>query len=206
MSDGLTVLIVEDDPNVRLGCQQAFELENIPVIAVDSAEEAAQWAVPGFAGVVVSDIRLPGSDGMALLNLLRARDSALPVILITGHGDVGLAVQAMKSGAYDFIEKPFSSERLVEVARRALEQRRLALEVVKLRQQLQNKVSLESRLIGQSPAILRIRALIADLADTSANVLIHGETGTGKELVARCLHEASSRHAQPFVAQLRRAK
>ena len=200
MSDGLTVLIVEDDPNVRLGCQQAFELENIPVIAVDSAEEAAQWAVPGFAGVVVSDIRLPGSDGMALLNLLRARDSALPVILITGHGDVGLAVQAMKSGAYDFIEKPFSSERLVEVARRALEQRRLALEVVKLRQQLQNKVSLESRLIGQSPAILRIRALIADLADTSANVLIHGETGTGKELVARCLHEASSRHAQPFVA------
>jgi DNA-binding NtrC family response regulator len=200
MSDGLTVLIVEDDPTVLLGCMQAFELEGIPVQGVGSAEAADEQVRPGFAGVVISDIRLPGRDGMALLKTLKQRDPTLPVILITGHGDVSLAVQAMKSGAYDFIEKPFSPERLVEVTQRALEQRRLALEVSSLRRRLESKFTLETMMIGRSSAIVRLRALIADLADTSANVLIHGETGSGKELVARCLHEASTRHKKPFVA------
>jgi DNA-binding NtrC family response regulator len=196
----LSVLIVEDDPSVLLGCMQAFELEDIPVSGVDCAEAALLRVNADFAGVVISDIRLPASDGMALLRQLKLLDATLPVLLITGHGDITLAVQAMKDGAYDFIEKPFSPERLVDVTRRALEQRRLSLEVRQLRQQLQNKFSLESRLIGHSPAIAAVRALIADLADTSANVLIHGETGSGKELVARCLHEASTRNARPFVA------
>jgi DNA-binding NtrC family response regulator len=200
MSDGLSVLIVEDDPSVLLGCIQAFELEGIQAQGVASAEAALERILPDFAGVVVSDIRLPGIDGLALLNRLKQCDNSLPVILITGHGDVSLAVRAMQAGAYDFIEKPFSPQRLVDVTRHALEQRRLALEVNALRQQLHNKVTLESRLIGHSPAIAQVRKLIADLADTSANVLVHGETGTGKELVARCLHEASSRHAHPFVA------
>jgi DNA-binding NtrC family response regulator len=200
MPDGLTVLIVEDDPNVRLGCEQALALEGFATRSVGSAEEARALIEPGFAGIVVSDIRLPGRDGMTLLKEVKALDAALPVILITGHGDVTLAVQAMKAGAYDFIEKPFSPERLVEVAARALEQRRLSLEVVDLRRQLESKNSLESLLIGRSSAIERLRSLIADLADTSASVLIHGETGTGKELVARCLHEVSSRKNHHFVA------
>ncbi|WP_454763026.1 sigma-54-dependent transcriptional regulator [Cupriavidus campinensis] len=195
----MTVMIVEDDPDVRLGCEQALRLEGIATRAVASAEAALREACAGYAGIVVSDIHLPGADGMALLRELTGRDAALPIIMITGHGDVSLAVQAMKQGAYDFLEKPFSPERLVATCRRALDKRRLALEVAELRARLAGRETLLARLIGDSPAIGRLRQMIADLADTAANVLIHGETGTGKELVARCLHEASGRRARHFV-------
>ena len=135
-STALTVLIVEDDADVRLGCEQALKLEGIATRAVGSAEEALREMAAGFAGIVVSDIHLPGADGMALLREMATRDAALPVIMITGHGDVTLAVQAMKQGAYDFLEKPFSPERLVATCRRALDKRRLALEVAELRARL----------------------------------------------------------------------
>ena len=200
MPETLTVLIVEDDPHVLLGCQQALALEDIPSEGVGSAEEALARIGADFAGIVVSDIRLPGMDGLSLLGELKARERELPVVLITGHGDISMAVGAMRAGAYDFIEKPFSPERLVEVARRALEQRRLAREVCALRRQLAGRQTLEERLIGRSPAMQRLRALIANVADTAANVLIEGETGTGKELVARCLHDFSRRQDRPFVA------
>ena len=198
-STALTVLIVEDDADVRLGCEQALKLEGIATRAVGSAEEALREMAAGFAGIVVSDIHLPGADGMALLREMATRDAALPVIMITGHGDVTLAVQAMKQGAYDFLEKPFSPERLVATCRRALDKRRLALEVAELRARLAGREGLAARLIGHSPAIERLRQTIAGIGDTAANVLIHGETGTGKELVARCLHEASARRARHFV-------
>src|SRR5688572_902334 len=129
MTEALTVLIVEDDPHVLLGCQQALQLEDIASEGVGSAEEALARIDGDFAGIVVSDIRLPGIDGLQLLAELKRRDPSLPVVLITGHGDIGMAVGAMRDGAYDFIEKPFSPERLVEVVRRALEQRGLAREV-----------------------------------------------------------------------------
>lgn len=201
----LMVMIVEDDPDVRLGCEQALRLEGIATRTAASAEAALRELQDRSGagqpvGAVVSDIRLPGRDGMTLLADLRAQDPTLPVIMITGHGDVNLAVQAMKQGAYDFLEKPFSPERLVDACRRALEQRRLTLEVADLRARLAGRDRLAARLIGNSPAIERLRARIADVADTAANVLIHGETGTGKELVARCLHETSTRHARHFVA------
>ena len=200
MPESLTVLIVEDDPHVLLGCQQALALEDIPSEGVGSAEEALARVGEDFAGIVISDIRLPGMDGLSLLGQLKARDRSLPVVLITGHGDISMAVGAMRDGAYDFMEKPFSPERLVDVARRALEQRSLAREVTALRRQLAGRQALEERLIGRSPAMAQLRALIANVADTSANVLIEGETGTGKELVARCLHDFSRRQAHPFVA------
>ena len=200
MTTDLTVLIVEDDPHVLLGCQQALALEDIPSEGVGSAEEALTRIGDNFAGIVISDIRLPGIDGLELLSRLKARDASLPVVLITGHGDISMAVSAMRDGAYDFMEKPFSPERLVEVARRALEQRGLAREVWSLRKQLAERNSLEGKIIGRSPAMQNLRALIANVADTSANVLIEGETGTGKELVARCLHDFSRRHSQQFVA------
>ncbi|MBP0573308.1 sigma-54-dependent Fis family transcriptional regulator, partial [Mycobacterium tuberculosis] len=148
----------------------------------------------------VSDIRLPGMDGMALMARIRALDAELPVVLITGHGDVSLAVQAMKEGAHDFIEKPFAPDYLVDVVRRALEKRALTREVRELRQQLRDIKRLRTRIIGRSPAIERLRTLVSELADTRASVLISGETGTGKELVARCLHDASPRRAGNFVA------
>ncbi|MDU9414660.1 sigma-54 dependent transcriptional regulator [Pseudomonas sp. zfem005] len=200
MTEPLSVLIVEDDPHVLLGCQQALALEDIPSIGVASAEEALKQIGTDFAGIVISDIRLPGIDGLELLARLKARDRSLPVVLITGHGDISMAVGAMRDGAYDFMEKPFSPERLVEVTRRALEQRGLAREVTALRRQLAGRQSLEQRIIGRSPAMQALRELIANVADTAANVLIEGETGTGKELVARCLHDYSRRQPQQFVA------
>ncbi|MFK3797800.1 MULTISPECIES: sigma-54-dependent transcriptional regulator [unclassified Pseudomonas] len=200
MNTELTVLIVEDDPHVLLGCQQALALEDIHSQGVGSAEEALAVVGDNFAGIVISDIRLPGIDGLELLKRLKERDRTLPVVLITGHGDVSMAVGAMRDGAYDFMEKPFSPERLVDVARRALEQRGLAREVWSLRRQLAERDSLEGKIIGRSAAMQNLRALIANVADTSANVLIEGETGTGKELVARCLHDFSRRQTHQFVA------
>ena len=200
MNDPLSVLIVEDDPHVLLGCQQALALEDIASEGVASAEQALQRIGADFAGIVVSDIRLPGIDGLELLTRLKQRDPSLPVVLITGHGDIGMAVNAMRDGAYDFMEKPFSPERLVDVVRRALEQRGLAREVSALRRQLAGRQALEQRIIGRSPAVQKLRELIANVADTAANVLIEGETGTGKELVARCLHDFSRRQAKQFVA------
>ena len=200
MNDPLQVLLVEDDPDVRLGCEQALQLEDIAVCGVASAEQAQRRVGRDFAGVVVSDIRLPGMDGMALLKALREVDPELPVVLITGHGDVSLAVQAMKDGAHDFIEKPFSPDLLVEVVRRALEKRRLTLELRQLKARLDSRDRLEAQLIGRSPAMARVRQLVADLGNSAADILIQGETGSGKELVARCLHEAGPRRNGHFVA------
>ena len=200
MHEPLSVLIVEDDPHVLLGCQQALALEDIPSIGVGSAEEALAQIDDDFAGIVISDIRLPGIDGLQLLSQLKQRDASLPVLLITGHGDINMAVNAMRDGAYDFIEKPFSPERLVDACRRALAQRAMAREICALRRQLAGRLALEQRLIGHSPAMQKLRELIANVADTGANALIEGETGTGKELVARCLHDFSRRQSKPFVA------
>ena len=200
MPDALTVLIVEDDPNVRRGCQQALMLEGIAAEAVDSAEMAWRFTTDNNPAVVISDIRLPAMDGMALMRRIHALDPDLPVVLITGHGDISLAVQAMKDGAQDFIEKPFSSAHLVEVTRRALEKRRLVLEVRELREKLSGAQSLEARIIGNSPPTQLVRRRIAELGATSVDVLITGETGTGKELAARCLHDTSPRRQGNFVA------
>ena len=200
MNEALKVLIIEDDPDVRLGCEQALQLEGIATESVDSAEEARLRLGKDFRGVIVSDIRLPRMDGMSFLREVLAVDRELPVVLITGHGDISMAVQAMKDGAHDFIQKPFSSDYLVEVVRRALEKRKLILEVRDLRHRLEGRDQVEARLIGNDAGMERVRALIVGLADSAADVLIHGETGTGKELVARCLHEASTRRKGNFVA------
>ncbi|MBS1182998.1 MAG: dctD [Proteobacteria bacterium] len=198
--DDLRVLIVEDDPDVLLGCEQALQLDGMHTVGAGSVEEALRRIAEAPPGVIVSDVRLPGRDGLALLRDMQAFDVDLPVILITGHGDVSLAVQSMRSGAYDFIEKPFSPEHLVEVVRRAREKRALTLEVRRLRHKLTDGGRLEGRVIGRSAAIVKLRRVIADIAGTSASVLISGDTGTGKELIARCLHDESPRRKGHFVA------
>jgi len=200
MTEALKVLIIEDDPDVALGCEQALQLEGIAAECVASAEQARRRLGRDFRGVVVSDIRLPKMDGMSFLREILAIDPELPVVLITGHGDVSMAVQAMKDGAQDFIQKPFAPEYLVEVVRRALEKRRLVLEVRDLRRQLDQRDQIEGQMIGRSPGMQKVRGLVAGLAGSAADVLIHGETGTGKELVARCLHDASPRRRGNFVA------
>ncbi|MBI5602958.1 MAG: sigma-54-dependent Fis family transcriptional regulator [Deltaproteobacteria bacterium] len=200
MFEGLKVLFVEDDPAVRLGSQQALQLAGLEVQAYDSAEQVRKHIVPDFAGVLVSDVKLPGMDGLGLLRHAKTIDPNLPVILVTGHGDISMAVQAIREGAYDFIEKPFSSEHLSEVVKRALDKRKLTLEVLSLRRKLENRQGIGSKILGYSPAIESLRRTILDLSDTDVDVLILGETGTGKELVARCLHEHGSRQQNNFVA------
>ncbi len=200
MPSELTVLLVEDDLHMQLGCVQALQLAGVPVEAFDSVEQVRPRLTPGFAGIVVTDMRLPGADGLSLVRHCHELDADLPVIMITGHGDVSLAVEAMRSGAYDFIPKPFSPELLVEVVRRALDKRRLTLEVASLRRALAARDGLAGRLVGHSPQIERVRRLVMDIADSPVDVLIRGETGTGKEVVAQALHDFSSRKASPFVA------
>jgi two-component system C4-dicarboxylate transport response regulator DctD len=195
----LQVLVIEDDQDVQLGYVQALGLDGIQAQGFDSVEKARRSIGRDFAGIIVSDIRLPGMDGLAFMQELLADDPDLPVILITGHGDIAMAVQAMRDGAYDFIQKPFLPQVLVSVVQRALEKRRLALEVRQLRKQLAAYGGLESRLIGNSNVMAELRHLVQGVAATPTDVLINGETGAGKELLARCLHDLSGRTG-PFVA------
>lgn len=194
------VLLVDDEPRVRLASRQTLELAGYEVHDYESAEQALEHLDPDWRGVVVSDVRMPGIDGLELLRRCTGFDADLPVILITGHGDVEMAVQAMRDGAYDFIEKPFAAERLVETVRRAFEKRNLVLENRSLRSELAGQTDIARRIIGRTSVVDHLRATVANLADTEANVLLRGETGTGKELVARCLHQHGGRRAQRFVA------
>lgn len=194
------VLLIDDDPHLRQALSQTLDLAGLKVASLGDAKGVADALDPDWPGVVVSDIRMPGIDGLELLRQLHARDPQLPVLLITGHGDVPLAVQAMRAGAYDFLEKPFASDDLLDSVRRALDLRRLVLENRSLRLALSDRQQLSARIIGQSAASQRLRDQVGALAATQADVLILGETGAGKEVVARALHDLSSRRDGPFVA------
>ncbi|MGG2398831.1 sigma-54-dependent transcriptional regulator [Pseudomonas sp. SH1-B] len=194
------VIVVDDEAAIREAVQQWLELSGFTVRACASAAEALALVDRDFPGIVVSDVRMPGSDGLQLLDKLLQVDTDLPVILVTGHGDVPMAVQALRTGAYDFIEKPFTPERLLDSVRRALDKRRLVCENRQLRQQVADKGRIESQLIGMSRAMENLRRQILELAGTSVNVLIRGETGSGKERVARCLHDFSPRAGKAFAA------
>jgi two-component system C4-dicarboxylate transport response regulator DctD len=196
----MKVLLIEDDPAVRKGAEQALQLAELDVESFPSAEAAEDRIRLNFPGIVIADVRLPGVDGLRFQQAVRAKDPEIPVILITGHGDIAMAVGAMQRGAFDFLAKPFASEQLVRVARRALEHRGHTLEASALRRQLDSNQGIESFIIGRSPAIERVRELILQLAGTDADVLILGETGTGKELVARALHDYGGQRAGNFVA------
>ena len=200
MSDEISVVVVEDDENVRLGVEQAVALAGFPVRAYGSAAVALAEAAPGAPVVFVSDVRMPGIDGLQLLERVLAIDAQIPVVLISGHADIATAVGAMRTGAYDFIEKPFSSDHIASRVARAVEKRRLTLEVEGLRAALHNWRGIEGLVLGKSPAIVEVRRKILRLADTSVSVLVTGETGTGKELIARGLHDFGKRRDHHFVA------
>ena len=200
MFEDMKILLVDDDATVRRTVAQTLDLAGLAVAPFATAQEALAQVTPGFAGIVLSDVRMPGMDGLALLARVQAIDAGIPVVLITAHGDIAMAVQAMQDGAYDFVEKPFTPERIVEAATRALEKRALALQVDSLKRQLAGRGSLEATLLGHSPGMRTLRAQVANLAGTAADVMLIGETGTGKELVARCLHEHSPRRGKHFVA------
>jgi len=194
------VLFIDDERHIRQANRQTLELADYDVTCLERAEEALPLLQGDWPGIIICDIRLPGMDGLAFLEKVQGIDRDLPVIMITGHGDVSTAVKAMRIGAYDFIEKPYSSERLVKTVQRALEKRGLTLENRSLRTELEAHSAPGPRIIGKTPGIRQLRSTIAQLADTGADVLVVGETGTGKELVARSLHEHSQRRSRNFVA------
>lgn len=194
------VLLIDDDAAMRASTAQVLDLAGLRVTSFGSAEEALDHAGPGLNGVVLSDIRMPGMDGMTLLQRLGDLDPDLPVILITGHAEVQLAVEAMRRGAYDFIEKPFATQNLVAVLRRALDHRALVLENRRLRAAAGQRDDLETRLPGRSAAVIDLRFRLRAIGASEADALIIGPTGAGKEVVARAMHDLSPRAAKPFIA------
>ncbi|RVU85992.1 sigma-54-dependent Fis family transcriptional regulator [Leucothrix sargassi] len=195
-----SILLVDDEKHLRLACTQSLELAGLDVQSFSSAEGVLEALGEDWPGVVVTDIRMPGMDGLTLMAKILELDKELPVVLITGHGDVPMAVQAMRDGAYDFIEKPFPSEMLVDAVKRAMEKRRLVMENRYLRQKLDSSHDLDKTLLGTHPSMVDLREQIMNLADINVDVLINGETGAGKELVARSLHQFSMRANKRFVA------
>ncbi|MDT8879417.1 sigma-54 dependent transcriptional regulator [Halomonas saccharevitans] len=197
----LPVMIIDDEAHLRITAGQTLELAGYAPQAFDSAEAALAALTPDFPGVIVSDIRMPGMGGMALLREVRNRDPDLPVILITGHGDISTAVEAMREGAWDFLEKPFPGERLVEMVRRGVDKRRLSLENRALKAELEAQQSAPGpRLVGRTAAIQRLASMVQRISQVETDVLLFGETGAGKDLVARAIHERSRRSGRPFVA------
>ncbi|RMM01013.1 C4 dicarboxylate transport two-component response regulator [Pseudomonas amygdali pv. eriobotryae] len=195
-----SVIVVDDEAPIRQAVEQWLTLSGFEVQVFARAEECLAQLPEHFPGVMLTDVRMPGMSGLELLSRLQGMDPDLPVILLTGHGDVPMAVEAMREGAYDFLEKPFASDAMLDSVRRALALRRLVLDNRSLRLALSDRQQLSTRLIGQSPSILRLREQIGALAGTRADVLILGETGAGKEVVARALHDLSNRRSGPFVA------
>ncbi|MBC7477323.1 MAG: sigma-54-dependent Fis family transcriptional regulator, partial [Pseudorhodobacter sp.] len=200
MARAMKVAIVDDEADMRQSISQWLALSGFDTETFPSAEEALKSIGPEFPGVVVSDIKMPGMDGMAFLKRLMGMDSGLPVILITGHGDVPMAVEAMRVGAYDFLEKPFNPDRMTELAKKATQARRMTLDNRALRKELSDGTVLMKKLIGTSPVMERLREDILDLGQADSHVLIDGETGTGKTLVAHALHAVGSRAGKKFVS------
>lgn len=191
------VILVEDDDALREATAQALEIEGFAVRRFGNAEAAFRSFNVEFDGVVVTDIRLPGLDGLELFDLLRERDAEVQVILTTGHGDVPMAVEAMKRGAVDFLTKPFATNDLVRAVRSASDRRALIIENRKLRQALRREG--ESRLIGASRHAERLRRIVAEVALADVDLVVTGAAGTGKNFVARLVHDLSPRQGRPFV-------
>ena len=195
-----SVIVVDDEAPIREAVEQWLSLSGFNVQVFSRAEECLAHLPEHFPGVIMSDVRMPGMNGMQLLARIQTLDADLPVILLTGHGDVPMAVDAMREGAYDFLEKPFSPDTLLRNLRRALEKRELILENRRLHERADARSQLDATLLGVSPSLQTLRGQVLDLSQLPVNVVIRGETGSGKEMVARCLHDFGPRAAKPFVA------
>ena len=199
MQKAMKIAIVDDEQDMRQSISQWLALSGYDTETFPSAEEALKKLGPDYPGIVISDIKMPGMDGMAFLKKLMGTDSSLPVIMITGHGDVPMAVEAMRLGAFDFLEKPFNPDKMTQLAKKAANARRLTMDNRQLRKELSDGGQIMKKLIGTSPVMERLREDILDLGQADGHVLIDGETGTGKTLVAHALHAVGARAGKKFV-------
>jgi DNA-binding NtrC family response regulator len=199
MPSAMKIAIIDDERDMRQSISQWLALSGYDTEAFASAEAALEVLGPDYPGIVITDIKMPGMTGMQFLKKLMGTDSSLPVIMITGHGDVPMAVEAMRLGAFDFLEKPFNPERMTELAKKAANARRMTLDARALRRELSDGGQLMQKLIGASPVMARLKEDILDLGQADNHVLIEGETGTGKTLVAHALHAVGARAGKRFV-------
>src|SRR5580765_8255985 len=184
-----SILIVDDEPGVRSSLSGVLRDEGLEVEAAASGEECLERAARTTFDVIVLDVWLPGVDGLVTLQRLRERRVDSQVVMISGHGNIESAVRAIKMGAYDFVEKPLSLEKTVLVVRNALRQRDLEAE----NRALRARVDRQQVMVGESYAMRQLREQVEIAAPTNGRVLIYGENGTGKELVARTVHQSSRR-------------
>ncbi|MFY0616811.1 sigma-54-dependent transcriptional regulator [Shimia sp.] len=192
------VLIVDDDPIVREALAQTLELEDFSVIATGSFIEAKDHISPTFAGVILSDMRMPGRDGFHLLEYTRTTDTELPVILLTGEGDIPMAVRAMTQGAFGFLEKPCAPVELVAVIQRAQSARAMALENRRLKAQLETGDAAARLIYGTSPQADALRRRVRSVARITAETLVAGPTGAGISKVAEVIHLCGAHPEGPF--------
>jgi len=199
MAEPATLLVADDDPGLRESLERTLTREGYRVVLASDGRAALERVQAGGVDLIVTDLRMPGLTGLELLRAAKAIMPDVDVILLTAFGTVEEAVKAMKDGAYDFLTKPFRREQLIKLVDKALERRDLIEQNKALKKQLED-IRAKGQMIGSSPAYRRMLALVEQIADSSATILIQGESGAGKELVARTIHERSGRRAGPFVA------
>lgn len=193
-----TILLVDDEKSIRETVSQTLLNEGYNVFAAEDGEKALDILIKNKVNLIITDIRMENMDGMKLLKASRAIAPEVEVILLTAYGTIELAVEAMKIGAYDFLVKPFKKMTLLKSVEKALEKQALTSENIRLREMLESKKEFEN-IIGQSDAIRKVLNLVKQVASTSATVLIEGESGSGKELIANAIHFLSERATRPFI-------
>ena len=199
MAEPATLLVADDDPGLRESLERTLTREGYRVVLASDGRAALERVQAGGVDLIVTDLRMPGLTGLELLRAAKAIMPDVDVILLTAFGTVEEAVKAMKDGAYDFLTKPFRREQLIKLVDKALERRDLIEQNKALKKQLED-IRAKGQMIGASPAFRRMLTLVEQIADSSATILIQGESGAGKELVARAIHERSGRRTGPFVA------
>ncbi|MBX2859563.1 MAG: sigma-54 dependent transcriptional regulator [Cellvibrionaceae bacterium] len=199
MSEAKKVIVIDDEPDICRAVAQTLTLHHYQVDWFTSAEKVLPLLNTQWDGVIIADINMPNMDGLEFLIKAFEIDAQLAIILLTGHGDISLAVESMRKGAYDFLEKPFATDTFIDSVKRAQDHRNLVLENRRLREELDAQSGPGPRVLGNHPKIKELRRTLTRVKDTPANVMIMGETGVGKELVARFLHDHSKRAKGPFV-------
>ncbi len=192
------ILIIDDEKNIREGLASSLELEGYNAVLAKDGREGLELISRGDIDLVITDLRMPNISGEEVLSKVNSESPGLPVIVLTGHGSIDTAVDAMRNGAYDFLTKPLSLDRLTLIVKRALQNRELVLQHRQLQEELEGKKSFES-IIGKSAEMQKIFDMVRRVADSKASVLITGESGVGKELIANALHNLSSRKDKALI-------